>query len=621
MNKGKSTFEKKLVILGFDGLSPEILEPMMKEGRLPNFSYLKEKGSYSRLSTTNPSQSPVAWSSFATGKNPGKTAIFDFIVRDPKTYALDLSISNMKNGKPVKIVQSKAFWDYTSELKIPTVIITCPVTFPPDKIYGRMLSGIGVPDILGTEGTFTFYTSQELDKSKFIGGNVFKVEMASEMELDLIGPKVNTVTKQSENVKVPFKVKALKDENGIEIECQNDKFTLRQGQWSGWKEVEFKIDWVTKLKGIFKFYLVDTSQGFNLYISPINYDPRDPFYQISYPKGYSKELAGAIGLYYTQGMPMDTWAVNENRITEEPFIEQVNEVFKEKNAMLDFEMNRFEKGVLFCYFESSDIIQHMFWRYRDTKHPLYDKTAARKYGNMIRDWYIKLDETLGKILKNLGSKDTILVLSDHGFNTYRRSVHVNTWLMKNGYLKLVNENEFAGNELLNNIDWSKTKAYAIGFGSVYINQEGREKQGLVKPGKETDTVIDEIIQKMEKWTDGRSNDKIIHKVYKKEDIFKGPYLKEAPDLYIGFNIGYQSSWQTALGGVPDKLVEDNIKKWSGSHLFDPSLVPGVFLSNKKGLIEHPSIYDIAFTILKMIGISDKKIKEYDLDGTSLFTEQ
>ncbi|MBU3912393.1 MAG: alkaline phosphatase family protein [Candidatus Omnitrophica bacterium] len=618
MSKKEPQFDKKVIILGFDGLSPEIIEPMMREGRLPNFSRLKEQGSYRRLTTTNPSQSPVAWAGFATGQNPGKNGIFDFIVRDPRTYKLDLSLSSIEKGKPNRVIKSKCFWQYTSEEKIPSVIITCPVTFPPDKIYGRMLSGIGVPDILGTEGTFTFYTTESLNKNKDIRGKVFQVGKTPVMIMNLIGPKVAALGGKTDNVRIPFKIILQEDKNSVIVEYQKHRFELKTSQWSDWKEVSFKLGLFRKVKGIFKFYLVETEPEFKLYISPINFDPRGPFFQISYPKNYSRLLADNIGLYYTQGMPIDTWAVNEKRLTEKPLLEQANEVLREKKAMLDFELNRFKKGILFCYFESPDIIQHMFWRYTDPEHPLYEENAPREYKEMIQNWYKKMDDTLGSVIKRINKKDTLIILSDHGFNTFRRAVHVNSWLRKNGYLELKNPKAESGGELLMDIDWSKTKAYAIGFGAIYINQEGRERDGIVKPGKETELLKGALSQKLKEWHDEKHNKTVVNKIYKREEIFWGNYAHNTPDLCIGFNIGYRASWQTALGAAPKELIEDNLKKWSGSHLFDPSLMAGIIFSNKKITKESPSIYDITPTILEIIGYDEEKIKDGNFDGTPLF---
>jgi predicted AlkP superfamily phosphohydrolase/phosphomutase len=365
-------------------------------------------------------------------------------------------------------------------------------------------------------------------------------------------------------------------------------------------------------------YLLAVEPEFKLYITPINFDPRQPLFPISYPASYSKDLTRQLGLYYTQGMPMDTWAVNEGRLPEDVFLQQAEEIQKEKKAMLDFELNHFQKGVLFCYFEYADIIQHMFWRYIDREHPLYEENAPGAYKEIIGKAYEDLDKVLGSVLDRLDKDDILIVLSDHGFGTFRRAVHLNSWLKANGYLALKDASADSGDELLADVDWSKTKAYAIGFGAIYINQQGREGLGLVKPGRETEDLKEEIARKLTNWTDEKYHQPVINKVYKREQIFWGKDIGETPDLYVGFNKGYRASWQTAIGGAPGVLIEDNLKKWSGDHLFDPGLVPGVIFSSRKINREKPSIYDITPTLLKIIGYSDAEIKECDFDGQPLF---
>lgn len=614
MNKNTSNFDKRIIIVGLDGLSPDIIERMMSEGKLPHFARLKEKGSYRRLATTNPSQSPVAWSGFATGLNPGKHGLFDFIKRDPKNYMPEIAQTNIENfqAKPIRSV--KSFWHYTSDKNIPTVIIACPATFPPDKISGRMLSGMGVPDILGTQGTFTFYTTEPLVQDKDIGGKVFRISKKPFMHLALIGPRQTN----NQNTAIPFTVRL--NEDTIEISVQNQNFELKEKQWSNWVSVEFNAGLFKKIKGICKLYLAELSPEFKLYISPINFDPRAPLFPIAYPPGYSKELSEKIGLYFTQGMPMDTWAVNEKRLMEKPFLQIVDTIADEKQAMLDYELARLRTGVLFCYFEDPDIIQHMFWRYRDPHHPLYETNAPQEYKEMINIMYQKMDSRVGKILEQLKENDILIILSDHGFDTFRRAAHVNSWLRENGFLTLKEANRKSGRELFEDVDWSRTKAYSVGFGGIYINQIGRESQGTVKPGKETEDLKKEIVAKIKLWQDGKYKTPVINTVYAKEEIFWGPYTKEAPDLFLGFSIGYRSSWQTAIGGCPELLIEDNVKKWSGDHLFDPKLIPGVLFTNFEVNTAQPSIYDIAPTILNLVGYSEKEIKALNFDGNIIATQ-
>ncbi len=618
MNYTAIRFDKKIIILGFDGMSPDIVEPMMEAGELPNFQKLKDQGAYRHLATTNPSQSPVAWSGFATGQNPGKNGVFDFIVRDPEIYSLRLAFSTMEQGHYNRVIRSRCFWNYTSERKIPSTFLCCPVTFPPDRIYGRMLSGMGVPDILGTEGTFTFYTSDRSGVEQNVGGKCFHVKKSPVMVMNLIGPRVANIKGTAENVKVPFKVTCNEGAERITIEYQKHKFEIEKGKWSDFKEVNFNLGLFMNAKGILKFFLVETYPEFKLYISPINMDPRAPFYQISEPRNYSRELAEKVGLFYTMGMPMDTWAVNEKRLSEEAFLEQVNLIFSEKNAQLDYELKRFDRGVLFCYFESSDIIQHMFWRYTDPEHVLFDRDAPPEYRDEIKSWYKKLDAVLGRVMQKVGSGDTLIALSDHGFNTFRRAAHINSWLRKMGYLELKNPKALHGAELLKDINWSRTRAYAIGFGAIYINQKGRERDGIVQPGEDSEKLKKEIQQKLREWIDDRDMRPVVKNVYLREEIFWGDYSAETPDLYIGFNTGYRASWQTALGAVPEALMEYNRKKWSGDHLFDPSLVPGVLFCNKTITAEKPKILDIAPTILKITGFSDEEIKKCQFDGSALF---
>lgn len=611
-------FNQKLIILGFDGMSPDIMEPMMREGKLPHFSQLMQEGSYAHLATTNPPQSPVAWSAFVTGKKPGENGIFDFIIRDPKTYKLSLSLQDLTKAAPRRVLKTKAFWQYTSGARIPTVIIKCPLTFPPDKVYGRMLSGMGVPDILGTEGTFTFYTSAPLPDEKDIGGKVFQVSKSNSMKLDLIGPRVDSLMGETKNLRVPFQI-TLKENDALRIKYQGQDFELKKGVWSGWKDVTFGLGF-KKIKGILRFFLVETSPDFKLYISPINFDPRDPLFPISFPGSYCKELAKNTGLFHTQGMPLDTWAVNENRLSEDDLLFKADEIFKEDTSMLNFELNRFKRGVFFYYFGLSDTIQHMFWRYRDSEHPLYEKDAPQEYKDAIETWYKRMDEVLGEVMQRLDKEDTLIVLSDHGFNTFRRAVHINTWLKDNGYLYLNPTDTKVGSELLRDVDWGRTKAYAIGFGAIYINTQGREHNGIVRPGKEVEHLKEEISRKLELWTDQKYNRAVVNKAYLSQEIFSGLFQNEAPDLYVGFNPGYRASWQTALGACPEELMEDNLKKWSGDHLFDPALIPGVIFTNRKIIKDNPSIWDICPTILQMVGFNERELRKCGFDGEPLFKE-
>jgi len=613
--KDSTMLGKKIILLGFDAMDAALTEAMMEEGKLPNFSKLKIQGSYRRLATTNPPQSPVAWSSFATGQNPGKHGIYDFIRRNPEDYSLDLAVSKIdgRTVRPVK--QTPSWWTYTSQKGIRHKIIQCPITFPPDDVHGEMLSGMGVPDIIGTQGTFSFYTTETVKKPKDVGGDVYQVKGEDTVEAVLRGPKTSGRF-GSKVLEIPFSVKRGDREAQLNIQEQN--ISLVQGKISPWISVSFRAGWWKRIHGTVRFVLLETSPGFKLYATPVNFHPEKPLFPISSPKDYAKELTREVGLFATQGMPFDTWAVNEKRIPEDIFLQFSEEIFETKKKILYHELGRFEDGIFFCYFEDADILQHMFMRYTDAAHPIYER--SEKYQKIIETAYQNLDRVLGKVMRLAGPQDIVMVLSDHGMKTFRRAAHINSWLRKHGYLVLKDPGASSAEELLSGVDWSKTRAYAVGFGAVYLNLKGREGKGIVSPGREADDLVRELRKKFRVWTDPQNGQNIVKNVYNGREIFNGPLEEQMPDLYLGFAEGYRASWQTAMGATPAPLIVDNTKKWSGDHLCDPSLVPGVLFSTVKGLKDDPALQDFAPTILRLCGFTEEEIAPFDFDGSTFLTE-
>ncbi|MFI5166169.1 MAG: alkaline phosphatase family protein [Thermoanaerobaculales bacterium] len=614
-----STSKKRMFIVGLDGLSPEIIEPMMAAGKLPNFQRLKELGSYSRLGTTNPAESPVAWTSFATGRNPGKHGVYDFIRRSPSSYLPDLSLTRLEGNKSLPVRRTKAFWQYSRETGVPMTVLSCPVTFPPDEINGKMLSGMGTPDLLGTQGTFSFYTTAPENVTAETGGEVHVVAPDNPLNLELLGPQKRGLTGKVERLKAAFSLRIGEDHTFATIKLQDKEFVLGVGEWSEWEDVTFRTGPVSRMHGILRFYLVSTTPYLKLYASPICIDPRRPWFPISYPADYARELAADLGLFSTRGMPFDTWALNEDRLPEEAFVTHATDLYEEQVRLMEHESARFDHGVFYCYFEYPDIIQHMYWRFRDPGSPLYEKDAPPRLANMINDCYEKMDAVVGLALAQLRGDDTLIVLSDHGFTSFRRMAHVDSWLVQNGYMVLRDPTLQEGGPLFQDVDWSRTRAYALGFGGIYMNQKGREPQGIVEPGPIKEALKRELAAKLQAWTDPVDGSQIFKAVYLNEQIFKGPEAAHAPDLYLGFKRGYGGSWQTALGAAPSgPLIVDNLKKWSGSHLVDPSLVPGILFTNRRITVADPTLYDLAPTVLRFAGLSDARLAQEDLDGRPLF---
>jgi len=324
-------------------------------------------------------------------------------------------------------------------------------------------------------------------------------------------------------------------------------------------------------------------------------------------------LAKAIGTYHTQGMPEDTWALNEGRLDDDAFLQQCEDIHREREAMLWHELERYNDGLFVLVFDTVDRIQHMFWRAIDTTHPLYTPELGMRYGRVIEEWYQRMDRLVGRVLEKIDQETTLIVLSDHGFVSFRRAVHLNTWLREQGFLTL-QDNRIEGRGYGQDIDWSRTQAYALGIGGIYLNLRGREPQGTVEPGEAAQQVLGEISKRLLALQDEKTGQPVIRRVLQREAIYHGAETEHAPDVFLGFHAGYRASWQTAVGGVPNVVIEDNTKKWSGDHIVDPDLVPGVLFVNRPLSLQDPSLGDIAPTILKHIGAPIPT----DMDGHSLW---
>jgi predicted AlkP superfamily phosphohydrolase/phosphomutase len=636
----------RVVVLGFDGMDPNIADKMLSEGRLPNFERLRQRGSFCRLETSVPPQSPVAWSNFITGKNPGGHGIYDFIARNPEDYlpylsttVTDNAVKTVKIGPweiplllklgswriplasgGVKLLRSgTSWWEILEEHGVPVVCLRLPSNFPPSGTTTRSISGMGTPDMLGTYGTFSFFTTKPYVVTEETGGRIYIVDnFDNKVKTKLIGPPNNLIA-GSPDTEIPFTVYIDPDYPVVKIEIQGTELVLNEKEWSDWVTVHMDLLELARInlssaQGIVRFYLKSVRPDFELYVSPIQIDPRAPALPISTPPGYSKELAEAIGPFYTQGIAEETWALNEGRLNEAEYLTQAEFVFDQTKRMLDYELDRFDWGVLYCYFSSADCLQHMFWRLRDPQHPMYDEELAAKYGGVIEYFYARFDSVMGHVMERVGDDATIIALSDHGFTSFRRAVNLNTWLYWNDYIALRDDFREESEEFFENVDWSGTKAYALGLNCLYINEIGREGEGIVAPGPEKENLLDELKRKLLAIQDPETGEHMIAQVYKASECYSGECVKEAPDLVIGYNAGYRASWETALGKITRSLVNDNAKKWSGDHCMAREVVPGVLFASKRIAYTHPALYDLAPTILGEFGID----KRPDMDGTDLF---
>jgi len=630
--RGKKAYRNSLVdqvvIIGLDGFAPELAEKFMAAGKLPNLAKLKEEGAYARLQTTTPAISPVAWSSFMTGSNPSKHNIFDFLSRNPRTYLPELSSARI--GKPKKVLplgkfriplakaeirgmrKSVPFWKILGENGVFSTVIRVPITFPPEKFKGHLLSGMCAPDLKGSQGTFAFYTSDPAKIQKLEGGFAVPVEIKDDRILTSLSGPENTMLKKPEDIRLPLEIGIDRGGDGATIRVSGRKFYLKRNTFSPWIRLTFRPGLGMTIKAICRFYVSRIEPHFEMYITPLNIDPEKPALPISHPFIYSVYLAKLLGSFITLGEANDTWALNEGALSEKAFLELTYASHDEWEEMLFNALDKTKKGMVVCVFETTDSIQHMFWRYLDKDHPALRTCPAELGPEVIEDLFIKMDAMIGRIRIKMSPRSALFIMSDHGFKPFRRGVNLNSWLRANGYLAL-RDGKDQGAEWFKDVDWDRTKAYALGLGGLYLNQKDREAQGIVAPDREAKELRRELQKKLTGLRDGENGAVAITRVYDRDEIYSGPYKDNAPDLIIGYSPGYRASWEGVTGKVTERIFEDNTKAWSGDHCIDPPSVPGVLFANRSLDTEKPSIMDLAPTVLELFGLRPPA----SMDGRSL----
>jgi len=635
--RGKQALKKakvrRVVIVGLDGLEPSLVDEYLKEGLLPNLAKLREQGCYSKLATTYPPLSPVAWSSFSTGTNPGKHNIFDFLAQNRAVYKPIISSvrieeprRTLKLGKFViplssptikPLRKSKPFWSVLGEAGIFSAVLRVPITFPPDRFHGVQLSAMCVPDLLGTQGTFSLYaeegeTGRTTDGD--VGGQRLRVTRNGRGVVgEFTGPP-NPLHTAKDDLRTPFRV-LPGDDGKATLQVDGEKIELQSGTYSDWVHVPFRAAPGVTIHGVCRVLLKE-SQPFEMYCTPMQIDPEHPVMPISHPKVYSMYLAKSQGTYATLGLAEDTWSLSEGAIAEDEFLRQAYDIHAEREAMLMDSLERVRRGAVICVFDAPDRIQHMFWRFIDDGHPALGG-RENTHPEAIRAMYQRMDETVGKVLEKLDDDTALYVLSDHGFQPFRRGVDLNAWLRAEGYLQLKDDAATSTRTYLSDVDWTRTKAFAIGLAGIYVNQQGREAQGIVARGEETKQLVEELRGKLTGLRDVAGGEIAIHEAVAREKVYHGSYVDAAPDLIVGYNIGYRVSWDAAVGKCGEHIFSDNTKAWSGDHCIHPDLVPGVLFSNLKLRTEAARIVDLAPTTLDLLGVDTPRY----MDGQSLLCEE
>lgn len=614
----------RMVILGVDGMDPKLLAQYMQEGVVPNLSRLASTGGFMPLQTSMPPQSPVAWSTFITGMDPGSHGIFDFLHLDRDNLTPYMSTTRIQGTSltlplgrwriPLKsshtelLRRGTAFWELLEQNGVHTRLFQIPANYPPVKTSGRAISGMGTPDLQGTSGTFTLYTGAPNWKAGTVSGGIIeRVTLHDGVGHGRITGPPNALLASSPSATTDLEV-VVDPQNPVALLRVGDgRLLLQQGEWSDWLPVRFDLmRHVSSVSGMARFYLKQVRPHLMLYMTPVNIDPRDPAQTIATPAKYANELAEDAGPFYTEEMPEDTKALRAGVLTPREFMTQTQLVLDERKRLLDAELRRFasetERSLMFFYFSSIDQRHHMMYREADPTDPLRPADTAPDLANSMRDTYRQIDEQVGKVMSAVGENTAIVVMSDHGFSSFRRQVHLNRWLEQHGYLRLTDSFNRDKYEWLQGIDWSATRAFAIGLNSLYLNVRGREKHGIVSP-KQRAALAAKLAQELSGWVDEENGQKVITAAPLREQIYHGPYVDAAPDIIVGYAAGYRASWDTTTGKVPLKLIEPNIDEWTGDHCIDARAVPGVLLSNRPLRASSGSLADLTVSVLGYFGVA------------------
>lgn len=730
-----------VLVLGIDGMDPVITRRFMDKGHMPNFAKMIANGGFQSLGTANPPQSPVAWSNFVTGMNPGGHGIYDFVHRDPHSYLpissatevlgpddepgyLDLfgyslplgggEAGNNRSGTP--------FWDVLHDAGVETEVYRIPGNFPVTPSEAVTLSGMGTPDLRGGFGVYQWFTDDPPTETGHLKGEL-NVVTVDDTDLDGVGDTVLTKLTGPDHplkrsiegepppppLSVPMTVHVDAQSEAVWIKCGDAETVIAEGEWSDWLEVSFDVvpmGLLPAMTGQLRFYLKEAQPTFKLYASPINFLTAAPVAAITTPDAIAEEIYDAVGHIYTQGMPEETDALKDGTFSDEDYISQVKQVHADGEVLLDWALSRFERGdMTFFYLSDIDLQCHMLWRLKDPKfddapqHPAYDPALGTRNSSAIQEFYQGVDRILGHVLETVPEDTLVVVMSDHGFQPYTRELNLNAWLRDNGYLVLNEADDFAleravdecgwvpadmaddyaewraglppapgprpgyrppptpvktseflalhghdktlvktwaadlksgsnpalrdaveagtvarwsdersrwehfqSPEAFMNVDWNHTVAFGAGFNALYLNVEGREHQGIVPPG-DADALAAEIAEKLEALVDPKLNTEVVKTVYTAEEAYSGTRVPEAPDLVVGYDRLFGCSDDSTLGAVPAEWLRDNVGRWSGNHLMDPKVVPGILISNHPIDGEGYDLTDLTASLLDHFGVA------------------
>ena len=555
----------RTVIVGFDSFDPAIFERLLDSGTTPHLAKYVNDGGYSRLEVCSPPQTEVSWTSIATGVDPGSHGIFDFVHRDPATYAPYVSILPTRQSalgeQFLPPYTTRTLFEEAAEMGYPAAALWWPALFPARlELSVATIPGLGTPDIRGQLGVGTYLTTEPSEKRKV---KVTRLEPAGNGKFNgtLEGPS----TKTKDGIKPivqPIAVEVL-DETSARLTIGKQKLELKLGVWSPIFEVQFPGGFAYTVHAITQAILTEVKGRVSLYILPLQIHPLHSAWHYATPSSMVKDAWKNAGPFLTLGWPQDTNALEDGCISDEQFLALCESIFESRKRIFFRRLDGFQEGVLAGIFDCLDRVQHMFLRDRP---------------DVVETWYAKLDAFVGEVQARIDArgleKYRFLILSDHGFKTFEHKIHLNHWLAANGYLSLAEPG--AGD--LSKADWEKTRAYAIGLNSLYLNVAGREGQGIVQAAQ-LEGLLQEIQTKLMDWK-APNGETVIGRAIPKHEAFTGPYSRLGPDLVIGYAPKYRASSDTGLGKIGTTSLEVNKDHWGADHCIDANAVPGVLFANR-----------------------------------------
>ncbi len=560
--------QKQLIVIGVDGMDPSFVEHHWSA--LPNLAALKDRGAYARLATTMPPQSPVAWSTFATGLDPDQHGIYDFVRRDPQTFQPELSMSETLPARfsiplgpyqlpltaphVISLRKGKTFWQTLSEHGVPVTILRIPANYPPQN-SGHELAGMGTPDLRGSQGTFAFYTdAPAIADASVDGGIIHHADLNNgHAELRIEGAS-NSLRKDHALATATLNVDIDPDQPWARLSIGETQAIVRQGEWSSWIPADFPlIPHLASVHGMFRAYARRLHPQFELYISPINVDPLVPDLPISQPPSFSKEIARRIGRYSTLGIAEDTAALRQGVFDLPEFLSQTRLVFAEERRLFNDALAQFHDGLLLFYFSSVDQNSHILFGQHD---------------DQLLQFYRGIDEAVGEAMRSHPSAE-LIVMSDHGFAPFNRAVNLNNWFQEQG--------------------WPRTMIRAMGLNAVYVAMPigGRAE------------MLNQVKMKLLALRDPLNGAVVVERV----DIMNGT----GPDIIVGYARGYRASWKSGVGELGRDTFEDNRDSWIADHCINPADVPGVLFTSTN--LRAASLKDLPTAILATFGIRECPLRE------------